>query len=76
MMKKLLKIIEIAMLLKSALFPNYLRYLPHILMAQIEDLNGDWVKISRSYLLYYLRNKLSNSVTIGLGRVKPVHRFE
>ena len=36
-------------------------------IAQIKDLNEDCVEISRPYLLYFLRNKPSNSVTIGLG---------
>ena len=34
-----------------------------------QDLNDDCVKISRLYLLYYPRNKPSNSVT-------PVHSFK
>ena len=51
MIKKQLKITEFATLLISALFPNYLRYRSQILIAQVEDLNADCVKISRSYLL-------------------------
>ena len=35
------------------------------LIAQIEDLYKDWVKISHSYLLYFPRNKPSKSVTVG-----------
>ena len=48
--EKWLKITEIATLLKSALFPNYQRYRSQILIAQIEDMNKDCVKISRPYL--------------------------
>ena len=39
-------------------------YLSEILVAQIEDVNEDCVKISRPYLLYLPRNKLSKSVTV------------
>ena len=49
MMKKMLKIYEIATL------QNYQRYLFQILIAQIEDLNENCVKISRFYLLYFHR---------------------
>ena len=38
-----------------------------IQISQIEDLNEDCVKISRPYLLYFLRNKSSKSVTVGFG---------
>ena len=41
---------EITTLRKSAMFPNYQRYQILILMPQIEDLNIDYVKISRFYL--------------------------
>ena len=45
MKKKLLKITEIDTLRKSALFQNYVRYQSQILIAQIEDLYEDCVKI-------------------------------
>ena len=35
------------------------------LIAQIEGLNKDCVKISRPYLLYFSENKPTKSVTIG-----------
>ena len=38
------------------------------MIAQIKDWNEDCVKISAAYLLYFLRNKSSNSVTDGSGR--------
>ena len=44
MMKKLLKISEIATLSNSAEFQNYHRYRPQILITQIEDSNGDCVR--------------------------------
>ena len=44
------------------------RYRHQILIAQIEDLNEDCVKISGPYLLYFLRNKPSKSVTFGPSR--------
>ena len=61
-MKKLLKITEIAKL------PNYQRYRYQILIEQIEGFSEDCVKILRPSLLYFLRNKPSNSDTVGLGR--------
>ena len=42
-MKKLLKVTEIAALPKSAYLPNYRIYRSHILIAQIEDLIDDCV---------------------------------
>ena len=68
MMKKLLKITEIATLPKSASFPNYQRYQYQIFMAQTKDLYEDCVKIFRSYLFYFPRNKPSKSVNGRLGR--------
>jgi len=62
------KITEIATLLKSAQFPKY-RYRSKILIAQIEDMNKDRLKILRPNLLYFAINKLSKSVTVGLGRL-------
>ena len=41
MIKKLLKITDMATLLKSAQFPNYQTYRSQILMEQIEDMNED-----------------------------------
>ena len=38
------------------------------MIAQIGKLNKDCVKISGSYLSYFLRNKPSKSVTVGSGR--------
>ena len=46
MMKKLLKITKIATLTKSAY--KCQRYQYQIMIAQIEDLNKDYVKISKS----------------------------
>ena len=45
MMKKLLKITEIATLSKSARFPNNQSYRSQILLAQIEYLNEDCIHI-------------------------------
>ena len=58
-----------------------IRYRSQILIAQFEDLNKDCVNSSRPYLLYFLRNKLSNSITVwsdrtGPDRDGPVHRFK
>ena len=73
-MKKLLKITEIATLPKSAQFPYYQRYLFHILMKQIkENLNKDYVNISRPYLLYFPINQPSKNVTVGPGWVGSGH---
>ena len=65
MMKELLKITEIATLSISGYFLNYRS---QIFIAQIEDLNEDFDKISPPYLLYFLRNKPLKSVTVGSGR--------
>ena len=69
MMKKLLTITEIAMLPKITYFLKYQRYCIkegyQILIAKIEDLNKDYVKIRQPYLLYFLRNEPSKSVTVG-----------
>ena len=51
MMKKLLKITEIATLPKRPLFPNYQSL--ETMIAQVEDFNRDFVKISRPYLLHF-----------------------
>ena len=48
---------------ESASFPNCQRYRSQILIAQIGNL-----KISHPYLWYFPINKLSKSVTVGLGR--------
>ena len=40
------------------------------------DLNKYCVKISRPYILYFLRNKPSKRVTVGPDRVGPVHQFK
>ena len=44
------------------------RYQSKIVLAQIEDENEDCVEISRVYLLYFPKNKLSESVTVGPGQ--------
>ena len=44
-------------------------------ITQIEDFNEDCVKISRPYLLYFPRNKLSKSVTVG-SVLKVLELFE
>ena len=69
--KKLLKITEITTLSKCAYFTNYQRYRYKILIAQIDDLIEDCVKISRLYLYCFSRNKLSKSLSVGW-----VHRFK
>ena len=46
-------------------------YDSQILIAQIEDLNENCVKISCPYPLYFLRNRLSKSFMAG-----AVHRFK
>ena len=68
MMKKLLKITEIAMLRKSPQFSNNQRYRFQILIAQIGVLNEDCIKISNPDLVYFQRNKPSDSVAAGSGR--------
>ena len=72
--KEMLKITEIGTLRKSPWFSNHQRYWSQIFIAQIEDLNEDCVKISGSYLIYFLRNKSSKSVTVGWA--EPVHCFK
>ena len=74
MLKKLLKIAEIATLPKSAWSPNYQIYLYQILIGQIEDLNEDCIKISRPYIFNFLKNKPLKIVTIW--SVGLVHRFK
>ena len=68
MMKKLLKINEIAALPKGAQFSSNHRYRSQILITQIEGLNEDCIKISLAYLLYFPKNNPSNSVAVGPGR--------
>ena len=41
----------------------------------MEDLNKNYVQISRRHLLYFLRNKPSKCVTVGPGLAGQVHRF-
>ena len=67
-MKKLLKITVVATLMKSALFTNHERYRSQTMIAQIETLNEDCVNILRPYLLYFPKNKPSQSVMVGRGR--------
>ena len=73
-MKKLLKMTEIVTLPKSVQFPNCQGYRTQILIAQIEDLKENCVKISRPYFLYLKRNKSSKRITLGPSRVGSVHR--
>ena len=61
----MLKMTEMATLTKSAYYPNYQTYRSQILMKKVENLNENCVKISRSYLLYYPRNKPSKSIIAG-----------
>ena len=69
MMKKLLEITEIATLRKSPwLIGNYQRYRLQTFIAEIKDLNEDCDKISGPYLIYFMRNKPTKSVTAGSGR--------
>ena len=70
-MKKLLKITEIATLSKSTQFPNHQRYQSQVLKEQIEDVNEDFVNISRPYILYFPINKPSKRVTVGLDQDGP-----
>ena len=65
MMKKLQKITEIATWPKTAYFPNYQRYRSQILIAQIQDLNEDCIKMSHPYVLYFTRNNPSKIVAVG-----------
>ena len=76
MMKKLLKITEIATLSKSAWFLSYLIYWSKILNSQIKDLKRDCVKISRPYHLYFSRNRLSMIVTVGSDQLKVLELYE
>ena len=68
MMKKLLKITDIATLAKKAYFSDYQRYRCQILQAQIERLNKNCVNISCRYILYFPTNKPSKSVKVGPDR--------
>ena len=63
--KKTLKIADIAMMPKSAYFPNYQKYRIKILKVQVESLNQDCVKIERPYIQYLTINELSKSDTVG-----------
>ena len=56
---------EMAMLLKSEYVVSKL--------AKIEVFNQDYVKITRSYLEYFLRNELSKSVMVRPGRVGTIY---
>ena len=42
-----------------------------MVITQIEDLNEYWVKISIPYLIYFLINKPSKSLTVGSGLARP-----
>ena len=64
-MKILLKSTEIVKLPKSTSFPNYQRYEIQTLIAQIENFNKYYVKMSHNYLFYFLRNMPSKNVMVG-----------
>ena len=51
--ERITKITEIATLPKSTKFLDYQRYLFQILITQFEDLNEDFVKFLRPYLLNF-----------------------
>ena len=72
MMEKLLKITEISTLPKKAKFSNHRRYRSITLIAQIEDLNEDFIKIIRPYNFYIFREiscqRAIRSVRVGWGR--------
>ena len=69
MMKKQLKITEIATLPKNLYFQNYQRYRSQILISQIKDLNKDWGKIS-FYLIFHTFREISRQIALGSGRVR------
>ena len=52
-----MKIGEMGKLRKAYSLETKIRYRSHILVADIEDLNQDCVKILRFYLYYFLINK-------------------
>ena len=56
---------------KKRIVPNLSKIsIPNFNIINLRDLNEDCVKISRPYLLYYLRNKLRKSVAVRPGRFK------
>ena len=71
MIKKGLKITEIATLPKSELFLNHQKYRSQFLIAEIVDLKEGCVQIVRLYLSYFPSNKPSKRLTIGSGPAGP-----
>jgi len=71
MMKKLLKMTEIVTLSNTAV--SKLSKIQN-LIAQIEDLNENYITISRPYILYFPRNKPRRALQSG--RAGLVHRFK
>ena len=55
---------------ESLQFSNYQRFPFQILISQIDDLNKDCVNSSGLYLIRFLKNKPSKSVTVGSVRVR------
>ena len=55
---------------KSTLFPKYQRYRSQMLTSKIEELNQDYVKISRLCRENFPRNKPSMSITVGSGQTE------
>ena len=62
------KVAENIKMTESISLLSYQRYWSYVFIAQIEDMNIDFVTILRSYLLYFPRNKHSKSVTVGSGK--------
>ena len=56
MMKKQLKITEIAAFPKKRIVSKLQRYRFQMLIVQIEEFNQDCLKISGAYLLYFMTN--------------------
>ena len=73
-MNKLVKITEIATLLKSPQFPNYQRYRFQILISQTEDLIKDLIKFH--VLIFYTLRDINRQRASRSGRVGPIHRFK
>ena len=65
MMKKLLKMTEIAMLRKNPLFSNYQRYRFQISIAKIEELNKDCVKFQVSILYTFREIRFQRALRSG-----------
>ena len=72
--EKRLEMTEIAMLPKTAKFPNYQRYRSHILVAQIEEFNKDSVKMLRP--IFYFFWEVSRQRALRSVWVELVHCFK